>query len=216
MGFKFLNVKVSTTFNSSSIVCVASREGKDWIICLCKNMHWFKFSRVSSSEVLLVCDQRHWGVWWIAQQKSLDLSASCLGDAQICKELLISWCGYLSQVLQGPTLKLCFKGSFAAPPSSPPHPISSSLINPPRLIGFGVGNFRSVLKGTLLVHGKLLSSAGLNVDFVKVTLYEGLFAIWRLAEIDANISAERWIYIHPTFVICWVECRLVYNWRFCS
>ena len=129
------------------------------------------------------------------------------------KELLISWCGYLSQVLQGPTLKLCFKGSFAAPPSSPPHPISSSLINPPRLIGFGVGNFRSVLKGTLLVHGKLLSSAGLNVDFVKVTLYEGLFAIWRLAEIDANISAERWIYIHPTFVICWVECRLVYNQR---
>ena len=89
-------------------------------------------------------------------------------------------------------------------------PSSSNFLKPyqpspfDRLWG---GNFRSVLKGTLLVHGKLLSSAGLNVDFVKVTLYEGLFTIWRLAEIDANISAERWIYIHPTFVICWVECR---------
>ena len=30
------------------------------------------------------------------------------------------------------------------------------------------------------------------------------------------LQTERWIYIHPTFVICWVECRLVYNWRFCS
>ena len=132
------------------------------------------------------------------------------------RSTLMSWYESSLLVVQGPALKQSFKGSFAAPPTSPPLPISSSLINPPRLIGFGVGNFRSVLKGTLLVHGKLLSSAGLNVDFVKVTLYEGLFAIWRLAEIDANISAERWIYIHPTFVICWVECRLVYNWRFCS
>ena len=46
--------------------------------------------------------------------------------------------------------------------------------------------------------------------------YIVFFAEKRIAEIDAkidaNISADgKGIYIHPTFVICWVECRLVYN-----
>ena len=30
------------------------------------------------------------------------------------------------------------------------------------------------------------------------------------------LQTGKWIYIHQTIVICWVECRLVYNWRFCS
>ena len=46
--------------------------------------------------------------------------------------------------------------------------------------------------------------------------YIVFFAEKRIAEIDAkidaNISADgKGIYIHPTFVICWVECRLVYE-----
>ena len=62
---------------------------------------------------------------------------------------------------------------------------------------------------------QLLLLAGWDVDFWKVAL-QSFFAEKRIEEIDAkiyaNISADgKGIYIHPTFVICWVECRLVYN-----
>ena len=58
-------------------------------------------------------------------------------EGQLERELSVLSCDkwqirFLFWGLQWPALKRCFKGSFAAPPSSPPHPISSSLIFPPR------------------------------------------------------------------------------------
>ena len=56
------------------------------------------------------------------------------------------------------------------------------------------------------------------VDFCKVPLYEEIFwpkGIWR-RQMLIFLQTGKWIYIHQTIVICWVECRLVYNWRFCS
>ena len=107
------------------------------------------------------------------------------------RSTLMSWYESSLLVVQGPALKQSFKGSFAAPPTSPPLPISSSLINPPRLIGFWVGNFSGVYKGNSFHKWK--TSCVQQVWWwtsIKSHYMKSFMAERHLAEIDADISAD--------------------------
>ena len=101
-----------------------------------KSVFW---SQVSLSWAESKCVSTHFRFWAIAKDAiSLwqRLFSSIVGSTRAFYESITSGLWFFFR----PPESVAFRAAALLPPASPPHPNFQSLINPPRLIGFWIGN----------------------------------------------------------------------------